>query len=241
MNLNKIKTNINTLLEYINILNKMKGKHIDEVISKAQYIVPDLRLFNSEYKIKDKGSNGKKIEESLFGNKPNNISEPDLPFLGIDIKATKFKKLKNLGYNAKERLTLTNIGASNDINSFNNIINNTLEECKAFKKFRKILLIVTDLDNKLLGIVLFEYEKLSEEYKKQIQDDYLDIQTKIKNNEISQKGQEFLHIHSHGSKKSFTKALGFKNRFITKIFGELCNYDVIETNNNCYLANNSVT
>ena len=61
------------------------------------------------------------------------------------------------------------------------------------------------------------------------------VRTKIKTNTVSQKGQKYLHIHPHGSKGSDgIRALGFKNKFVTKIFSEGMCYELIEKGNSIY-------
>ena len=74
-----------------------------------------------------------------------------------------------------------------------------------------------------LGAVIFNYENLPPKFKNQIVEDFKDIQDKIINKNVSQKGQSYLHIHPHGSKNSKTRALGFKNKFVTELFGTLHN------------------
>ena len=102
------------LIEYLAYLNKYSNCTIDELIEYARIKFPNLLNCKKE-DIKsnktDKGKEGKILEYCLFGNLPNSISGPDLKNLGIEIKATKFKSLYG-GFNAKERLTITNCGTT---------------------------------------------------------------------------------------------------------------------------------
>ena len=237
MNLQNIKSSDIYLKEYINKLNKKiyQDTSVKNILSYAKKIcgeIPDLdnieELFKN-YGIRDKGNLGKIIEYGLFNQKPNSDSNPDL--FERDIKVTKFKKIKDNNYNAKERLTLTNIGNTLKDNFGSNIVDNiNLKDTKYYKKIRKGLLIIVDngdkkkyktfddvMNQRLLYIVNYDIEELPNEYKEQINKDYINIRERIINKDISQKGQIFLHIHPHGSKGSSTRALGFTNKFITNL------------------------
>lgn len=57
-------------------------------------------------KISNKGKLGQIIEEALFDIKINDRAESDIPNLGIELKTTPYKRLKNGSISAKERLVL---------------------------------------------------------------------------------------------------------------------------------------
>jgi len=255
LSLHKIKTD-KTLLSfnnYLKFLNKFKNRTLEEVFIEAQKYIPELgKIGNSNLKITDKGKYGKLVELKLFGNYPNSDSQADLKELGIEIKTTKFKslKIKNkkinsieklkqpisesdtsefIHLNAKERLTLTNIGNFSKIEGvYLPKITNTItkfesfNETKYFNKVKKILLICLDSSPVpvFLGMFLIEYDTFSDVIKKQIQKDFDDIKSKINSTSVSQKGQKFLHIHPHGSKNSCTRAFGYTNKLVTIIAAE---------------------
>lgn len=63
-------------------------------------------------------------------------------------------------------------------------------------------------------------ETLPNEIKNVLYDDYTMIRNCILNKSVSQKGQKYLHIHTHGQGHgSENRALGFKPKFITMIVG----------------------
>ena len=49
---------------------------------------------------------------------------------------------------------------------------------------------------------------MSSEDKLQFEADFLDIQNKIKSKLLTQKGQQYLHVHKHGTKKDTTLQQG---------------------------------
>ena len=224
---------INTLNTHIKLYD---GKcRVGNLINYVHGLSPELKewYLSNKHKFKskcknDKGIFGKILEFQLFGNLPNSNSASDLPY--ADIKATHFKKFKNLGYNAKERLTLTNIGnpIKDDIIKLFNETKN-IKELKHYQKIKRGILIVMEhdkqkydtieqiYDKKILGILLYDLDELPEEDKLILNDDYNKIRDCIINKCVSQKGQKYLHIHPHGSKNSITRAFGFTSKFLTKI------------------------
>ena len=111
--LSDIQNNKATCLSYTS--NLTLRRPLQEVITQAHTLCPELKefvthnlhKFNSTKK-KDKGNLGKVVEFYLFGQLPNCDANPDLGW-GADIKATHLKVLKSGHYNAKERLTITNL------------------------------------------------------------------------------------------------------------------------------------
>lgn len=206
-------------------------------------ICPELKTFcdenQSKFKItssKDKGLVGKKVEYELFGNLPNSKSESDMIY--GDIKTTHFKKIGNSdskSFNAKERLTLTNFGdPSKQINIDTIADKFTLQETKYYDKIKCGIIIIFEhdsniydtiesYDNKnILGIVFYNLDELFKEHKniEQIfQDDFIKIKTCILEKNVTQAGQQYLHIHKHGCKDGLTRAFGFTNKFLTNLVG----------------------
>ena len=207
---------------YINYLKTCIGLQIISNLWKKFILdYPFLPMYNvtETFKNTDKGSTGKLVEKYLFGIEPNN--DPCVQILEIiDIKCTKFKKLKNGHFNAKERLTITNCGNTNNYSSFKEIADNEkLSETKYFSKINKGLLFVFEnKTNILLSIVQYQLTDLPNLYLEQINEDYTTIHNLVKTQGVTQKGQKYLHIHPHGSGHgSGNRAFGFTNRFLTYI------------------------
>lgn len=190
----------------------------------------DITLLNTDKFINDKGITGKILEYALFGQKPNCDSSPDLINLNTDIKSCSFKSIKN-GKNAKERLTLTNCGNTNNYETFENIIQNeNFTDSKYYLKCKKFILFIRDyekkvfetfdeiLNQKMCIIIDFNIDNLPIEMKNIINDDYKSIRNRIINKDVSQAGQKYLHIHPHGAGHgSGNRALGYTSKFITQI------------------------
>ena len=157
-------------------------------------------------------------------------STPDIPVLGYDIKTCTFKSLKNNGKNAKERLTLTNVGNTHNYDSFKHIVDcENFSECTYYKKSKRFILFVRGDDkikNKtfyqlmnqpMLTILMFNIKTLPPIMKNIITTDYKKIRNCIIDKQVSQKGQQYLHIHPHGSGHgSGNRAFGFTSSFITQ-------------------------
>ena len=233
-----------------------KNKPLQEVIEYAHSICPDLKaeveakkhLFNSA-KSRDKGNIGKIVEFFIFGQLPNSDTNPDLLW-GADIKATHFKSNKNGHFNAKERLTITNCGKTADYSTFEAVSSaETLKSCKFYPKIQNGVLFVfehqssdgkyatpeTNMQKRLLTVCAYNTDELPEEFQKQMQNDFADIQNKISTETVSQKGQKYLHIHPHGSKASSTRAFGFTNKFLTRLVAHTNNPPLTEKGRSLYI------
>ena len=74
------------------------------------------------------------------------------------------------------------------------------------------------LNQPMLLIVFVNIEKLPEEMKTIINTDYTNIRQCILEKRVSQKGQKYLHIHTHGAGHgSGNRAFGFTSTFITQV------------------------
>ena len=180
---------------------------------------------------KDKGQLGKAIEYFMFGNKPNSTSEPDIKHLGIDIKSCAIKHLKTGGKNAKERQCMTNCGNTDDYATFQDIRDHEhFKDSKYYAKCRQFVLFVRDNDNttlyktyeqaslqRLVAVIMVDIESLPQEMQDTIHEDWKKIRQRVLDHTVSQTGQQYLHIHTHGSKGDHTRALGFTAKFITTI------------------------
>ena len=229
-----LKLYTNTINSYISV-----STTVEQLIQYGRTLCKELPTHDSmneefgNYKPKDKGNLGKIFEYALFGQKPNNKSECDFKECERDLKVTKFKKLRDGTYNAKERLTITNVGNTQKDDFGKDILSATcFKETPYYKKSRRGVLIVADagdikvkyntfddvMKQKVMGVITYDIEDIPDEYYKQIEEDFQNIKNRIKEKNISQSGQKFLHIHPHGSKGSSTRALGFTNKFVTLLF-----------------------
>ena len=231
--LSEIQENQEICSQFLNELPR--NKKFLEIIEVAHTLCPDLKQFCEEnierfkqLKARDKGSMGKMAEFYIFGQLPNSDPTPDLNW-GADIKATHFKITRD-GYNAKERLTITNCGDTSDYSTFEKLMDtDSLHENHYYSKLRKGILLVFEhqggtyntveenLQKKLLSMFTYDLDDMPDDVTAQFNEDFADIQEKVKTRTVSQKGQKFIHIAPHGSKGSSTRALCFKNKFVTKL------------------------
>jgi hypothetical protein len=245
--LDEIHNDITSATLYIKYLQGYLPCSLTELIEHARILCPELRTFSEENKRsfggRDKGSAGKIVEFHIFGRLPNNDSTPDLN-LG-DIKATHIEKLKNDRYNAKERLTLTNVGATNNYDNLQHILDYEIEENTRWAKIRKGVLVVLkhtdgkwqEEDKTLNEIVfaLFHYDiKTNDEWMKVVCEDYEKIRECVRAKNATQAGQSYLHIHPHGSKNSTTRAFGFTPKFVTRLICHYTNRTLIESCKSLY-------
>ena len=216
-----------------------RNKSFQSVIDYAHTICPDLKQFCNLNRAKfgslsnkDKGSMGKMAEFYLFGQLPNNSSNPDLAW-GGDVKATHFKKMGK-GRNSKERLTITNVGRTDDYSTFSALMaSNDLRKNHYYKKLRRGVLLVFQYDKgtynspqqnlkkQLLFSFVYDLNKVDAATWAQLQRDLDDIQAKVKAKAVSQKGQIYMHIAPHDSGgRNVNRALCFTNKFLTKLVAD---------------------
>ena len=240
---------------YIKHLNEsIKGKRISETFELARKLCPELpgkeeiQACIGNYKARDKGLLGKITELGYFGQKPNSSPGADLSW-GADIKTCNFKELRNGHLNSKERLTITNCGKKDDISTFSKITNaDSYETCPYYEKMQKGVLAVFKhndgekyitmeqiMNKHILALIVYDLSDMNQDVKNQLCTDFNDIKQRIKENNISQAGQKYLHIHPHGSKNSTTRALGFTNKFVTKLVSIYTNYPITEKGKSIYI------
>jgi hypothetical protein len=247
--LNEIIKNLINLYGYANLLL---------LIEEVHKICPELKQYCDENKdkfkvtsVKDKGLIGKIIEFYLFGNLPNNNSCPDTPY--GDIKTTHFKgcKANKRAFNAKERLTLTNFG---DPSKEQNIAliseKNSIKETKFYEKIRTGIILVLQHEDavydtiesiynkKLLAIVLYNLDDIFEKHNdiaNIFQADFDKIKKCIIEKNVTQSGQQYLHIHKHGCKDGLTRAFGFTNKFLTRLVSIFINIPITSKGRSEYI------
>jgi hypothetical protein len=195
-------------------------------------LCPELRSFCESNKQKlarrlktDKGLRGKLTEYYIFGRVPNNDASPDTK--GGDVKGTTAKVMTNSLCNAKERVTGGNVGDTNNPSTLQHIVDSAnFQENKSYAKLRKGFIAVFQwvksyqsaeeiLQEKLITLFHYDLESLPVEIRTVIDEDYARIVKCVRENAVSEKGQQYLHIHPHGAKGSKTRAFGFTKKFVT--------------------------
>lgn len=114
-------TDKNSVIEYA---KKLKGKSLRQVCD------PNIL----EHSYSGKGNFGQVLEKFYFGYEPNSNAEADFAKIGMELKSSPLKKLKNNEYRSKERLVL-------NIINYVNVVNQNFENSDFIKKNASILLI----------------------------------------------------------------------------------------------------
>lgn len=181
----------------------------------------------------DKGLCGKILEYALFGNLPNSSPEPDLNANG-DIKTNKWGKLKKqFAYRATERIKIGSAGNTDDYTSFNHIQDcSDITELGKYDKMKCGIIPIFDrqknkcstledaMSLRILYVARYNLDEL--DYNDILNNDLRNIQEKIRNKTASQKGQQFLHLHTQGQGrgKNGGRALGYTPKFVTTLIAE---------------------
>ena len=111
----------NSIIEYA---KKLKGKSLRQVC--------DPKVLEHSYS--GKGNFGQVLEKFYFGYEPNSLAEADFAQIGMELKSSPLKQLKNNEYRSKERLVL-------NIINYVNVVNQNFENSDFVKKNASILLI----------------------------------------------------------------------------------------------------
>jgi DNA mismatch repair protein MutH len=111
----------NSVIEYA---KKLKGKSLRQVCDPTVL----------EHSYSGKGNFGQVLEKFYFGYEPNSIAEADFAQIGMELKSSPLKQLKNNEYRSKERLVL-------NIINYVNVVNQNFENSDFLKKNASILLI----------------------------------------------------------------------------------------------------
>lgn len=111
----------NSVIEYA---KKLKGKTLRQVC--------DTSILEHSYS--GKGNFGQVLEKFYFGYEPNSTAEADFAQIGMELKSSPLKRLKNDEFRSKERLVL-------NIINYVNVVNQNFENSDFYKKNSSILLI----------------------------------------------------------------------------------------------------
>jgi len=121
MTLNFNPSDKNSVIDYA---KKLKGKSLRQVC--------DANVLEHSYS--GKGNFGQVLEKFYFGYEPNSLAEADFAQIGMELKSSPLKQLKNDDYRSKERLVL-------NIINYLNVVNQNFETSDFYKKNASILLI----------------------------------------------------------------------------------------------------
>lgn len=119
-----LRYNPNDKASVINYAKRLVGKTLRDIIN----------LDKIDYNDRAKGNFGQLVEEYYFEYKPNSRPEPDFLHIGLELKTSPLKQLKNKEYRSKERLVL-------NIIDYEKVINQRFESSDFWKKNANILLI----------------------------------------------------------------------------------------------------
>jgi DNA mismatch repair protein MutH len=120
----KLQYNPNDKFSVIEYAKKLKGKSLRQVC--------DAKILEHSYS--GKGNFGQVLEKFYFGYEPNSNAEADFAQIGMELKSSPLKQLKNDEFRSKERLVL-------NIINYVNVVNQNFENSDFFKKNASILLI----------------------------------------------------------------------------------------------------
>lgn len=109
-----------------------------------------------------------------------------------------------------------------------------MEKTRLYPKLRKGIVFVVEhpaagtpvKEEVVVDAFQYDLEALPEDMRTILAEDYAKIQECVRTGVVSQKGQTYLHIHPHGSKGSKTRALGFTNKFLTRLLCYSTNRDM---------------
>ena len=181
------------------------GKSINDIMNEEIITINEKNNLN-------KGNLGQLVEQLLFGMENNNDSEPDFMPVGIELKVTPYKKLKNGKLSAKERLVL------NIIDYMSEYKNDFYFSHFWFKNNTIQLLWYLWEPNKDIKDLKITHEKLLElavsKDLKQIKKDWKYIIKKIKDgkaHEISEADTMYLGACSKGTNSSSVRKQPFSN------------------------------
>jgi len=213
----------NSVIDYA---KKLKGKSLRQVC--------DVKILDHSYS--GKGNFGQVLEKFYFGYEPNSIAEADFAQIGMELKSSPLKKLKNSEYRSKERLVL-------NIINYINVVDQNFENSDFIKKNASILLIFylhqPDFDILDYLIKLVDEWSFSSTDLEIIKKDWETITKKIadgKAHELSEGDTFYLGACTKGAnalsvrKQPFSKipakqrAYSFKQGYVNHIIASIANH-----------------
>lgn len=218
---------------------------IDELLNDSQNLVGmsfgEIDNFNLLANTKNKGNFGQVIETGYYGKPLDNKSQADFHELGVELKTTPVKKLKNNQLAAKERLVL-------NIIDYMKLPSETFENSSFLKKSTKMLLVFylweqekLPKDLRIINVFLHQF---SDSDWNTIKEDWIIIYNKVKNgkaHELSESDTTYLSACTKGTNKESTRtqpfspikakqrAFSLKNAYMTTLIRKIINPDAFES------------
>lgn len=208
----------------------------DSIVSYAKKLIGrNLKEFCPDEVLLDrnKGGFGQFLEKYYFLYEPNSLDEADFSEVGLELKSSPLKELKNLKLVSKERLVL-------NIINYMDILNQDFETSSFFKKNKNLLLVFylykvdqTVFEYKIIIVDEWNFPKLDLELIKQ---DFLKIKEKVINgkaHELSEGDTLYLGACTKGSKggnlreqpnndiKAKQRAFSLKQGYVNHIIASL--------------------
>ncbi len=181
---------VNSADSIINYAKKLKGKTLREACTKEIEV----------HGYKGKGNFGQILEKFYFGYEPNSDSEPDFKEVGLELKSSSLKTLKNGSIRSKERLVL-------NIINYLEVHKQTFDNSSFWKKNGHLLLVfhLYNQDADLLDylIMLVDGWQFPSQDLEVIKNDWETINQKIKDgkaHELSEGDTFYLGACTKGGK-----------------------------------------
>lgn len=214
---------INSISSIIKFAKKIKDKTLRQACGKEI----------ERHSYKGKGNFGQILEKFYFGYKPNSNPEPDFQKVGIELKSSPLKILKNGEFRSKERLVL-------NIINYLEVYKEDFETSSFWKKNSHLLLVfyIHDKDLNILDylIKLVDSWKYPDEDLKVIKRDWEVINKKIKDgkaHELSEGDTFYLGACTKGS----TALKSFRNQPFNKMKAKQRAYSLKQGYVNHIIAN----
>lgn len=227
----------------LNFAKKLEGRTFYQILQESEDKL-SLEVFEQS----SKSDFGHIIETYYFGIEQNSLSLPDFTEAKVELKVSPIKKLNNNEIKAGERLVISMIPYTKEIED-------DFEFSSVFQKINNILFVLylrdklknpNRLDYPIQYVDLFSfYETLSKEDQLIIKQDYYKIQSKIKSglaHELSEGDTLYLGACTKGAtaKSSYrvqylndeVKAKGRAFSFKQSFFSRLINEHIIDKRNN---------
>lgn len=210
---------------------KMFNSDLEVFEEMRKYEEQTIRKIVKRKYLSNKSFVGRIIEQEVFGLVQNNLSIPDIENLGIEIKTTPIKKVRNR-YVSKERLVLNLINYRNE--NWDNIFKSSfwLKNQKILIVFYEYFKNIDPLDFKIIKSIIYNYPEADFRI---IQNDWNLISKKVKEgkaHEISERDTIYLAACTKGvNSKSMQKqpysnmmakqrAYSLKSSYMTTVFNE---------------------
>ena len=191
-------------------------KSIEELLDAAKkangHRISDFNVNNRSLTKDSKGSIGQIVEEGVFGYPINSRAEADFNDLGVELKVTGLKKLKNNDYVTKERLVLNIVNYLDEYKT-------DFENSSFWKKNKNLLIMfyLYDFDKKdndfyVIDSILHQFSKTDLEIVKK---DWQDIVDKIKAgkaDEISESDTMYLGCCTKGANANSLRKQPFSDK-----------------------------